>query len=150
MALSFQVDSFTPINQFFKVNGAYECFGTMALTGTYTKEEKKQKITFIIKTGFVCDGLSVPKIFQWFLPAWDKKNVLYNLAGAVHDGLYTNKGFSIFTREECDSIFRGILRDSGISRFKAGCADKAIEWFASGDKHWGNDDYNVKDRFSFV
>lgn len=80
--------------------------------------------------GFRTDGLSVPKLFRRFLPAWDKSNMRYNLAGIVHDALYGNEGFGKFTREECDDIFRGLLRESGISRFKAGCADKAVEWFA--------------------
>lgn len=94
--------------------------------------------------GFRCDGLSVPKIFRWFLPSWDKKNTLYNVAGALHDWLYTTKGnFGMFTREECDDFFRGLLRESGIGRFKAGCADKAVEWFAGNKSHWGNDNYCV-------
>ena len=94
--------------------------------------------------GFRCDGLSVPKIFRWFLPSWSEDNQAYNVAGALHDWLYTTKGnFGMFTREECDDIFRGILRESGIGRFKAGCADKAIEWFAGGKSHWGNDGYGV-------
>ena len=87
--------------------------------------------------GFKCDGLSVPKIFRWFLPSWDEKNMRYNWAGAIHDALYGNKGFGIFSREECDDIFRGALRESNIGRFKAGCADKAVEWFAN--KHFGDD-----------
>jgi hypothetical protein len=95
--------------------------------------------------GFRCDGLSVPWAFRWFLPSWDSKNALYNLAGAVHDWLYTTKGNDgMFSREECDDIFRGIMRESGIGRFKAGCADKAVEWFAGGGKHWGNDSYGIK------
>lgn len=98
--------------------------------------------------GFKCDGLSVPWFARWFLPTWDENNSLYNLAGATHDGLYLTKGYyGFFTREECDDIFRGLLRESKISRFKAGCADKAVEWFAGGDGHWGNDSYDVKSLF---
>ena len=94
--------------------------------------------------GFRCDGLSVPRLFRWFLPSWDEKNTLYNVSGALHDWLYTTKGnFGMFTREECDDFFRGLLRESGIGRFKAGCADKALEWFAGNKSHWGNDDYGV-------
>lgn len=94
--------------------------------------------------GFRCDGLSVPRLFRWFLPSWDEKNTLYNVAGALHDWLYTTKGnFGMFTREECDDFFRGLLRCSGISRFKAGCADKAVGIFAGGKDHWGNDSYCV-------
>lgn len=49
-------------------------------------------------------------------------------------------GDGLFVREECDDIFRGMLRYSGISRFRAGVADKCVEWFAGGGKHWGNDE----------
>ena len=94
--------------------------------------------------GFRCDGLSVPRLFRWFLPSWNEKNTLYNVSGALHDWLYTTKGnFGMFKREECDDFFRGLLRESGIGRFKAGCADKGVEWFAGGDAHWGADQYKV-------
>lgn len=102
---------------------------------------KKHVFAMRFENGFACDGLSVPKPLRWFLPSWDKKNGNYNLAGVVHDALYGNAGFDRFTREECDDIFRGLLRESGISRFKAGCADKAVGWFAN--KHFGSDDLKV-------
>ena len=108
------------------------------------------ELTFTLREGFRCDGLSVPWAFRWFLKSWDSKNALYNVAGAVHDWLYTTKGYSILRREECDDIFRGLLRESGIGRFKAGCADKAVEWFAGGKNHWGNDGYKVADKCSMV
>ena len=108
------------------------------------------ELTFTFREGFRCDGLSVPWAFRWFLPSWDSRNALYNVAGAVHDWLYTTKGYSVFNREECDDIFRGLLRESGIGRFKAGCADKAVEWFAGGSNHWGSDDYKVADKCSMV
>ena len=109
------------------------------------------EITFSFLEGFRCDGLSVPWAFRWFLPSWDSKNAIYNVAGAIHDWLYTVKGVSgYFKREEVDDIFRGILRESGIGRFKAGCADKAVEWFAGGKSHWGNDDYKIADKCSML
>ena len=108
------------------------------------------ELTFTFREGFRCDGLSVPCAFHWFLKSWDNKNALYNVAGAVHDWLYTTKGYSMFNREACDDIFRGLLRESGIGRFKAGCADKAVEWFAGGKNHWGNDDYKIADKCSMV
>jgi hypothetical protein len=108
------------------------------------------ELTFAFREGFRCDGLSVPLAFRWFLPSWDSKNALYNVAGALHDWLYATKGYSILRREECDDIFRGLLRESGIGRFKAGCADKAVEWFAGGKNHWGNDSYQIADKCSMV
>ena len=95
--------------------------------------------------GLHIDGLSIPFLLRWFLPSWDERNCIYNVAGAFHDWLYATKGnFGMFIREECDDIFRGLLRCSGINRFKAGCADKAVEWFAGGKSHWGNDSYGIQ------
>ena len=109
-------------------------------------DEYNNYYQIILDKGYRCDGLSVPKVFRWYLPSWDKDNQLYNLAGAIHDALYTVKGANIFTREESDDIFRGLLRDSGISRAKAGLADMAVGLFAGGDRHWGNDTWNNKDK----
>lgn len=96
-------------------------------------------------TGFRCDGLSVPKPFRWFLKDWDEDDELYNLAGAVHDWLYASVGAcGHFTRSECDDIFRGILRESGVSRFKASTADLMVGLFAGCRLHWGNDSYGVR------
>ena len=97
--------------------------------------------------GFRCDGLSVPWLFRWFLKSWDDKNHLYNLAGAFHDWLYATGGANgMFTREECDDIFRGLLRESGKGRGKAGVADKAVEIFAGGSEHWKNDGYGIAEQ----
>lgn len=109
-------------------------------------DEYNNYYQIILDKGYRCDGLSVPKVFRWYLQSWDKDNQLYNLAGAIHDALYTVKGARLFTREESDDVFRGLLRDSGISRAKAGLADMAVGLFAGGDRHWGNDSWNNKDR----
>lgn len=96
--------------------------------------------------GFRCDGLSVPRIFRWFMKSWDANNDLYNFAGAFHDWLYSTSGlYHYFSREECDDIFRGLLRESGKGRGLAGIADKAVELFAGGRAHWGNDSYGVRE-----
>ena len=117
------------------------------VTVSVEKSDVVVKLRFRILPGFKCDGASIPFAFRWFLPSWDKNNDLYNLGSSIHDGLYLHGGFGILSREECDDVLRGIWRDSGISRFKAGVADKCVEWFAGGGKHWGNDSYGVKDLF---
>ena len=117
---------------------------------TTITDEYNEIFVITLYKGFRTDGLSVPKVFQWFLPQWDNKNPTYNLAGIIHDALYTRKGFYLLSREECDSVLRGLMRDSGISRFKAGCADKAVEWFAGGETHWGNDDFDNFDLISMA
>ena len=113
---------------------------------TVIRDDNDRYFKVLLDKGYRCDGLSVPKVFRWYLPSWDKDNSVYNLAGAIHDALYTVKGARLFTREECDDVFRGLLRDAGISRAKAGLADMAVGLFAGGDKHWGNDSWNNKDR----
>lgn len=103
----------------------------------------KVRFIFSFKEGFACDGLSVPSLLRWFLPNWDLKNEVYNIAGIIHDALYANKGFGVLDRDECDAIFRGILRESGKDRKHASMADWAVGMFAG--SHWGNDDYHCKE-----
>lgn len=108
-------------------------------------DEQFRMFKITLKAGYRCDGLSIPWAFRWFLSKWDDKNYLYSVAGAVHDALYTTGGwYGTFCREQCDDIFRSLLREAGISRFKAGCADKAVEWFAGGPAHWRNDEFKNK------
>ena len=112
---------------------------------TVIRDDNDRYFEILLDKGYRCDGLSVPKIFRWYLPSWDKDKSVYNLAGAIHDALYTVKGANLFSREECDDVFRGLIRDAGISRAKAGLADMAVGLFAGGDKHWGNDEWNNKE-----
>lgn len=90
--------------------------------------------TITIKKGAKCDGLSIPWGFRWFLPTWDNDNSLYNVAGLVHDLLY---GSELLPKDECDDIFRSILRDAGISRFKASTAEWCVQTFAK--CHYGKE-----------
>lgn len=112
----------------------------------YVKKNQSYKLSLTLKTGFRTDGASVPSAFTWFLPKWDDDNLTYDCAAIIHDCLYATKGMKgKFSREECDDFFRGGLRVAGFGRFKAGVADKCIEWFASSPKHWGDDDLgNIK------
>ena len=48
---------------------------------TVIRDEYNNQYQIILDKGYRCDGLSVPKVFQWYLPSWDKDNQLYNLAG---------------------------------------------------------------------
>lgn len=123
--------------EFEKVGRKFRLLKNLNVKLRILKDARPVECRFRFSAGFKTDGLSVPFIFRWFLPNWDEKNMDYNMAGVIHDCLYGNEGFEKFTREECDDIFRGILRECGISRFKAGAADKSVEWFAS--KHFKTD-----------
>lgn len=98
---------------------------------------KKYKIECTLKTGFQTDGASVPWLFSWFVPKWSS-DTAYNMAAMLHDAMYGEKGFGILSREECDDLYRGMLRNCGIGRFKAGVVDKCIELFGGNKTHWGN------------
>ena len=123
-----------------KQDGIYTFVNPATIIVTYTKNNKTYKLNLKLEKGFRTDGASIPSAFTWFLPKWDTKNMKYNCGAIVHDCLYTLKGVGIFSREESDDFIRGIWRCSGISRFKAGMADKCLELFAGGEKHWGSDD----------
>lgn len=131
-----------------KKDGIYTFVNPATIIVTYTKNKKTYKLNVYLEKGFQTDGASIPSAFTWFLPKWDSKNMKYNCGAIVHDCLYTLKGCGIFSREEADDFIRGIWRCSGISRFKAGVADKCLELFAGGDKHWGSDDLdNAKNKY---
>ena len=130
-----------------KKDGIFTFVNPATIIVTYTKNKKTYKLNVYLEKGFRTDGASIPSAFTWFLPKWDSKNMKYNCGAIVHDCLYTLKGCGIFSREEADDFIRGIRRCSGISRFKAGVADKCLELFAGGDKHWGSDDLdNAKNK----
>lgn len=111
---------------------------------TVTLVDNRGRIyTIRISAGTVWNGLSIPKVFRWFLPVYDETNYLYNIAGLIHDLLYAS---SLLPKDTADDIFRGILRDAGISRFKASTAELCVEKFAG--KHYGSDEYGMKDHIS--
>lgn len=109
-------------------------------------------ITASIRPGFMTDGASTFWPFSNLVPQWRKGDDNYNAGPTVHDILYILKGHCHtedgkaydLSREEVDDILRGIWRCWGMSRFLAGCADKAIEMVAGGSNHWGNDSYKVR------
>jgi len=98
-------------------------------------DNASEKYTIKITKGAVWDGLSIPKMFRWFLPEIDYTNQLYSASGLVHDGLYASE---LLPKDKADDIFRSILRDSGISRFKGSTAHWCVSNFAKchyGKKH---------------
>jgi len=125
-------------------NGCFKLRAKAWISIPFIHNGQKKTLFMTFSPGYICDGLSVPKLLRWFLKNWDDSNDLYNLAGVVHDALYTCKGFGIFTREECDDFFRGLLRCSGQDRKHASTADFFL-WLVAGS-HWGNDDYHCKSK----
>lgn len=145
MAITVKDVIFTPICTEKESKRIWKLTSPATIDVTYIKDNKEYILQVNLITGFRTDGASVPPVFNWFLPRWDNKNMMYNCGSIVHDCLYTMAGLNnYFTRSEADDFLRGIWRCSGISRFKAGIADMCIGWFAGGDEHWGDDDLDNK------
>lgn len=98
------------------------------------------KFRITVDKGAMTDGLSVPKIFRWYLPDWDDNNPLYNIAGICHDGAY---GSEVLCKELADELFYQGLIKAGISKTKASVAKWAVEHLAG--LHYGrkHDDFDI-------
>lgn len=133
---SYKVLDYTPLHSF-EMNGLHVIQSKLVVN---LIRDDNLLYTITIYPGAMCDGLSIPTGLRWFLPKWDKDNDLYNIAGIIHDGLYASE---LLTKDTADDIFRSILRDAGISRFKASTAEWCVQTFAKchyGRKH---DEYNM-------
>lgn len=100
------------------------------------------KFRISVDAGAMTDGLSVPKIFRWYLPDWNDNNPLYNIAGICHDGAY---GSELLSKEIADELFYQGLLKAGISKSKATVAKWAVEHLAG--LHYGkkNDDFGISE-----
>lgn len=98
------------------------------------------KFRITVDAGAMTDGLSVPKIFRWYLPDWNDNNPLYNIAGICHDGAY---GSELLSKDIADELFYQGLIKAGISKSKATVAKWAVEHLAG--LHYGknNDDFGI-------
>ena len=89
-------------------------------------------MTSASRDGSCWDGASIPRVFSWFLKSYDTKNSLYTFASLVHDYCYASE---CVEKDVADDFFRGIMRDSGISRLKASTAEWCVQTFAK--NHYG-------------
>lgn len=121
-----------------KVNGLYVIQNNVWIDFLYN--DNKFRIT--VDAGAMTDGLSVPKIFRWYLPDWNDSNSLYNIAGICHDGAY---GSELLSKDIADELFYQGLIKAGISKSKATVAKWAVEHLA--DLHYGkkHDDFGISE-----
>lgn len=124
-----------------KVNGLYVIQNDVWIDFLYN--DNKFRIT--VDAGAMTDGLSVPKIFRWYLPDWNDSNPLYNIAGICHDGAY---GSELLSKDIADELFYQGLIKAGISKSKATVAKWAVEHLAG--LHYGkkNDDFGISEYVS--
>lgn len=121
-----------------KVNGLYVIQNDVWIDFLYN--DNKFRIT--VDAGAMTDGLSIPKIFRWYLPDWNDSNPLYNIAGICHDGAY---GSELLSKDIADELFYQGLIKAGISKSKATVAKWAVEHLAGlhyGKKH---DDFGISE-----
>lgn len=119
-----------------KVNDLYVMKNNVYLDFTYNGTN----LRFIVDKGAMTDGLSVPKIFRWYLPVWNDNNILYNIAGICHDGMY---GSELISKDIADLIFYNGLVKAGISKTKSSAAKYAVQYLAG--LHYGkeHDDFGI-------
>lgn len=126
-----------------KINGLYVLQNDVHLDFGFNSYSYR----FIVHKGAMTDGLSVPKIFQWYLPDWDNSNTLYNVAGIVHDAAY---GSELLSKTIADQLFYEGLISAGINRFKASTAKWAVQNLAGlhyGKKH---DDFGIAEYANII
>lgn len=125
------------------------------ITRTFADGMKQEILLEItLKRGYMTDGASTFWPISKLVPQWRHGDDRYNAGPVAHDVLYLLEGLVRMDdgntvklcREEVDDVIRGMWRCWGMGRFLAGCADKAIELFAGGKMHWGNDSYIVRDK----
>lgn len=119
-----------------KVNGLYVLLDDIYITfscGPFVFE-------ITVKKGAMTDGLSVPRLFRFFLPCWDDKNVLYNISGIVHDACY---GSEILSKSFADALFHRSLVTAGISKRKANIAGWCVENLAGLRYGRDKDDFDI-------
>ena len=124
-----------------KVNGLYVLQNPVYLE--FLHNDTAFRLT--VDKGAMTDGLSVPKIFRWYLPDWNDKNPLYNIAGICHDGAY---GSELLSKDLADEMFYLGLVAAGISKSKAKVARWAVEHLAG--LHYGknHDDFGISEYVS--
>lgn len=124
-----------------KVNGLYVIQNDVWIDFLYNDN----KFRISVDAGAMTDGLSVPKIFRWYLPDWNDNNPLYNIAGICHDGAY---GSELLAKDIADELFYQALIKAGISKSKATVAKWAVEHLAG--LHYGkkNDDFGISEYVS--
>lgn len=121
-----------------KVNGLYVIQNNVWIDFLYNDN----KFRISVDAGAMTDGLSVPKIFRWYLSDWNDSNPLYNIAGICHDGAY---GSELLSKDIADELFYQALIKAGISKSKATVAKWAVEHLAG--LHYGkkNDDFSISE-----
>jgi hypothetical protein len=112
--------------------------GSWKLQNDFSYEDDSIQVT--IKSNFITDGASIPKIF-WSIVGNPLENDLLKPA-IIHDGLYT---LMQLKRLECDKLLKEMMLFNGTSKAKTYFIYYAVRFF--GGSHWKKD---TTDMMKFV
>jgi hypothetical protein len=104
--------------------------GSWELQDNFSYEDDYIQVT--IKSNFITDGASIPKVF-WSVVGNPLENDLLKPA-IIHDGLYA---LMQLKRLECDKLFKDMLLFNGTSKMKAYFIYYAVRLF--GGAYWKKD-----------
>lgn len=111
---------------------------------TYFVGKEDSHISITVPEGFIFDCFSIPFFVRWLLPKVQKRG---NQSAALHDWLYEWKGIlpegsftgkGVYTREECDAIFKEALEVQNVNWIKRNTMHKAVR--AGGWIPWNKKD----------
>lgn len=88
-----------------------------------------------VRTGFVFDWASVPRIFWHIFPPAGLRGQPYGIASMFHDWLYVHQRIAgrAITRLEADALFLEIMLYTGVNRHVAAILYRAVRiggWYA--------------------
>jgi len=128
------------LSWYFSKAGCVRLMDDVSLCMEIERDKRCYAFELLFKKGYENDGLNVPKFLQKWFKKIDKKNELYNFAGFAFCFLYDVKGCLqkdfILSLPECDSIFKGILLNAGVSRFKASVISFVLSGFCGYFDRW--------------
>jgi hypothetical protein len=104
--------------------------GFWKLQDNFGYENDSIKVT--IKSGFITDGASIPKLF-WNIIGNPFEDDLLK-PSIIHDGLYTCMQLQ---RESCDKLLKEMLLFNGVSKIRTYLIYYAVRIF--GSSHWNKD-----------
>ncbi len=108
---------------------------------SYDVGEEGSNDNINVKTGFVTDFASVPRILWWALPKWGT----YGNAAVIHDWLYWDQKR---TRKEADTIMFEAMTVLKVSNVKKYLIYKAVRIF--GEWAWNRNKWDKESGFSRV
>ena len=85
----------------------------------FTVKIKMKNSEITIPKGFITDKASIPRIAFTLFP----RSVSYDFASIIHDYLYEEK---MWTRKDCDKIFKSFLKLAGVSNLKVNTMYHAV------------------------